>query len=106
MRAGDYRLPIVLQRPVEVRATSGEVTLTFETAGTGFAALRLKSQAERFDGERLLSRKLWEIRLRPFSSLTGGWRIVSGVRVFRVLSVADPDGRVRGLVCDAEEEST
>lgn len=105
MKAGDYRLPVILQRPVEVREASGKVTLTFEAAGSVFAALRLKNQSEQFDGDRLLSRKTWEVRLRPFSGLTGGWQIVSGSRVLRILSVSDADGRKRELLCEATEET-
>lgn len=103
MRTGDYRLPVILQRLVEVRAASGEVTRTFENAGQAFAAIRLKSQAERIDGDHLASRKGWEVRLRPFSGLTGGWRIIFGSRVLRVLSVSDPEARGRELVVEAEE---
>lgn len=104
MRAGDYRLPVILQRPVEIRAASGEASRSFEAAGQAFAAVRLKTQTERLDGERLASRKGWEVRLRPFSGLTGGWRIVIGSRVLRVLSASDADGRSRELVVEAEEE--
>lgn len=104
MRAGKYRLPVVLQRPVEIRAASGEITRTFELAGSAFAALRLKNQTERFQDEQLSSAKTWDIRLRPFSGLTGGWRILAGSRVFRVLSVTDATARGRELQCEAEEE--
>gem|GEM_PF-5308663 len=104
MRAGDYRLPVVLQRPVEIRAASGEATRSFETAGAAFAALRLKNQTERFQDEHLSSVKVWDIRLRPFSGLSGGWRILVGSRVFQVLSVADASARGRELQCEVEEE--
>ena len=105
MRAGAYRVPVVLQRPIETRLASGEITATYEAAGSVFAALRLKSQRERFEDNRTASSKTWEIRLRPFSGLAGGWRVLSGTRVFRVLSVCDPTGWRRELLCEAEEES-
>ncbi|WP_395175177.1 head-tail adaptor protein [Roseibium alexandrii] len=82
MRAGAYRVPVVLQRPIETRLASGEITANYEAAGSVFAALRLKSQSERFADSRTASSKTWEIRLRPFSGLAGGWRILSGTRVF------------------------
>ncbi|CTQ67431.1 Bacteriophage head-tail adaptor [Roseibium alexandrii] len=106
MRAGDYRVPVVLQRPLETRSASGEITTSYEAAGSVFAALRLKSQSERFAESRTASSKTWEIRLRPFPGFSGGWRVLSGTRVFRVLSVCDPTGRRRELLCEAEEETT
>ncbi|MBO9424407.1 head-tail adaptor protein [Labrenzia sp. R4_1] len=105
MRAGAYRVPVILQRPLETRSASGDITTTYEAAGSVFAALRLKSQSERFADSRSASSKTWEIRLRPFSGLAGGWRILFGTRVLRVLSVCDPTGLRRELLCETEEES-
>ncbi|WP_186009044.1 head-tail adaptor protein [Roseibium alexandrii] len=99
-------MPVVLQRPLETRSASGEITTSYEAAGSVFAALRLKSQSERFAESRTASSKTWEIRLRPFPGFSGGWRVLSGTRVFRVLSVCDPTGRRRELLCEAEEETT
>ncbi|MEP1931258.1 MAG: head-tail adaptor protein [Roseibium sp.] len=106
MSAGTYRVPVLLQRPVETSGAGGAVSRDFVAAGTAFASLKLKRQTERFDDEQLGSRRTYEISLRPFSGLKGGWRIVAGSRVFRVLSIADPTMRNRQWICEAEEEGT
>ena len=104
MSAGRYRVPVILQQPVDVRAPDGEVTRSFETVGTVFASLRLVGQAEQVDGGQLHTRRAYDLRLRPFSGFEGGWRIVVGARVFRVLSTSDPNLRNREWVCRVEEE--
>lgn len=104
MRSGDYRVPIVLQRPVDLANASGAVTRTYQVAGTAFAAIRLLNHFERFDGAQRFSSRTYEVRLRPVAGLAGEWRVVAGSRVFRVLSVADTDLRGREQVCRAEEE--
>ncbi|MEP3049677.1 MAG: head-tail adaptor protein [Roseibium sp.] len=104
MSAGSYRVPVFLQQPVDTTGADGRVVRSFEAAGTTFVSLRLQGQTERFDNDQLVSRGLYEIRLRPFSGLKGGWHIVAGTRVFRVLSIADPTMRQREWICEAEEE--
>ncbi|GAA0784157.1 head-tail adaptor protein [Roseibium denhamense] len=103
MSAGRYRVPVVLQKPVETRPAGGSVTVTYQTIATAFASIRLIGQQERFSEERQTSGNTYEIRLRRRSGLTGGWRILTGFQEFRVLSAADGDQRRRELVCLTEE---
>lgn len=104
MSAGKYRIPVVLQRPDDIRSESGQVIRTYTAVDRAFASLRFKGQSEDLDGGRAISRRTWQVRLRPFAGLAGGWRVLAVSRVLRVLSVTDPDGRGREWLCEAEEE--
>lgn len=105
MSAGKYRIPVLIQRPVDTRSASGAVTRSFVAVDRAFAALRFLGQSEVFDGSRTVSRKTWAIRLRPFPGLAGGWRVLVDTRTLDILSVTDPGGLGREWLCEAQEDS-
>ncbi|WP_170230579.1 head-tail adaptor protein [Roseibium hamelinense] len=99
-------MPVVLLRPVHSVEADGTASLTYAEAGADFAAVALKSQGEAPVAGHLDGVATHDIRLRYRAGLKGGWKLVSGTRIFRLLSVNDPDGRYRELRCAAEEEAT
>ncbi len=106
MSAGTYRTPVDLEQPVQTVATSGETVLVYTAAGSGFAAIKAVRQADEIRGGRLDGIVTHSIRMRYRADLAGGWRVMTGSQVFRVLSVTDPDQRERDILCLAEEEGT
>lgn len=104
MNAGRYRVPVTLEQPVQTVAADGSATLVYVEAGTGFAAIKAKSQRQDGLEGRFQGIVTHEIRLRYRDDLTGGWRIKARNRVFRLLAVTDPDLKSRELLCLAEEE--
>ena len=105
MRAGAYRIPAVLQQPVRTGGADGSVTVAYAAVANIFVAVKVLRQREVFKDERLDGVATHEIRMRRLSGVAGGWRMSAAGRIFRILSVSDPDLRGRELVCLAEEEA-
>lgn len=105
MSAGSYRVPIILEQPVQTVAIDGSAALVYMETGAGFAAIKVKAQREDASEGRLTGIATHEIRLRYRADLTSGWRVCTQTQVFRLLAVTDPDLRGRELICLAEEET-
>lgn len=97
-------MPVTLEQPVSTQLPGGQAALIYTNAGPDFASLRLLSLQEQFTHDRLDGTATHRIRLRYRPDLAGGWRLKTSERSFRLLAVADPDGRERELECLAEEE--
>ncbi len=104
MSAGPYRTPVQLEQPVVTRSDDGSAALVYLNVGPDFAAIRPTRQRESSETGRLEGVVTHEIRLRYREDLTGGWRLVAGLRRFRVLSATPADDRNRAMLCLAEEE--
>jgi len=104
MSAGAYRVPVILEQPVATQLPDGRASLVYASAGTDFIEMTLLSLQEQALNARLEGTATHRIKLRYRPDLTGGWRLKSNERVFRLLAVSDPDGRERELHCMAEEE--
>ncbi|PTW57657.1 SPP1 family predicted phage head-tail adaptor [Breoghania corrubedonensis] len=103
-RISDLATRLTVQRPVITDDGAGGAVTSFEPAGAIWGAVMVRGMAERFSDERLDGVVTHRIRLRAPSQVAGGWRLIKGARVFRVLAASDPDDRGRWLDLLAEEE--
>ncbi|WP_300471143.1 phage head closure protein [Breoghania sp.] len=83
---------------------AGGSETSFEAAGSVWGAVMVRGMVERFTDDRFDGVVTHRIRLRHRADIAGGWRLVQGLRVFRVLAASDPDNRGRWLDVLAEEE--
>jgi SPP1 family predicted phage head-tail adaptor len=99
---------LTIEQPVRGPMDGGSSVISWQSAGTVWAALRAvgdgrggRNQTTAEDGLTLhITHEIW-LRHRP--DITGAMRFRMGLRVFRILSVRDPDERQRWLVCQTDE---
>ena len=103
-RISDLSTRLELERPVLSDDGAGGTVTSYEPAGFAWGAVMVRAMAERFSDERLDGVVTHRIRLRGDAEVAGGWRLVKGTRVFRVLAASDPDDRGRWRDLLAEEE--
>ncbi|WP_349360076.1 head-tail adaptor protein [Stappia sp.] len=103
-RAGDLDRPMRLERPDRIEASDGEAEIVFTDMGAVFVALAPASLAQRQVLERVDGVASHSATLRAGSGIAGGWRLVEGARVFRVLAVDDAPRRSGYVTCLVEEE--
>jgi SPP1 family predicted phage head-tail adaptor len=101
---GHLRDQVHLQQPLEVDDGSGGVTTSWMSVASVWATITPRSQREASVAGHLDGIVTHRVRLRHREDLRGGWRIVKGTRILRVLVVSDPDGRRRFVECLCEEE--
>ncbi|WP_321341791.1 head-tail adaptor protein [Breoghania sp.] len=104
----DLSTRLDVQRPVSSDDGAGGQTISFEAAGALWGAVMVRGMVERYADERLDGVVTHRIRLRlgsgVASEISGGWQLVSGARVFRVLAAtpADDGGRWLDTLCEEE----
>ena len=100
MRAGTMKR-VIIQEPNESRdATYNEPVASWSNVATTYAARRVLSQRERFQGEAHTSTVDTEWTFRYRSPFDPRWRIkeVKSGELHDIQAVHDPDGRRRELV--------
>ncbi len=107
-RIADLSMRLDVHRPVWSEDGAGGETVSYQIAGALWGAVMVRGMAERYADERLDGIVTHRIRLRHGSGvvgeIAGGWRLVSGVRVFRVLVAAPVEDGGRWLDALCEEE--
>ncbi|AXS39962.1 phage head closure protein [Breoghania sp. L-A4] len=100
----DLRARVALQAPQESDDGSGGVTVAWADVATVWAFVEPQSAREQAVSGHLDGVVTHAVILRYRDDVRGGWRIVSGEQIFRVLATHDLDGRARRLLCRCEEE--
>jgi head-tail adaptor len=99
MRAGQLRHRFELQAPAATVA-GGDVTPAYDSRGFAWGELEGLTGTNRGG---ITAEAEYRIRVRFRADLDPRWRVVSGSRVFGIISAVDPDGRRRELVLLARE---
>lgn len=95
----------VLELPLETSDGFGGVIRRYAAGPQVWGAMEMVSAAERLRAERPEQAVTHRVTLRYREGVTGAMRLASGLRRFRIKTVADPDGQRRDLVCLVEEIS-
>lgn len=101
---GRLRLRLELQKTTATPDGAGGSTLAWATVATVAADMRPLKAGEHQVGEGLGDITLQKIVVRHRTDIAAGDQFRLGERLFRIVSVADPDEDGRFLVCLAEEE--
>lgn len=101
MRAGKLRHRITLQSQFAIRDSFGGETVTWNDESTVWASVDPLSGREYFDSARVNAELSHRVRIRFFSTLTPGWRVLFGSRVLDVKSVINFEERgiYQDLMC-------
>jgi SPP1 family predicted phage head-tail adaptor len=100
---GLLRHRLALEAPVESADGAGGVTRSYSVVATLWAEVMPVSAARALEAERLGGRITHRICIRFSDDITTRHRFRDGVRVFRIVSLRDRDGRKRFLSIEAEE---
>lgn len=100
MRSGDLRHRVMIQRKVSHLGQWGHVSSWTDIA-TVAAKVKATGGAERFDNKTsgVNGQTTYEITLRYRADLKSTDRVIHRGAVLDLVSVIDPDGRRRELVC-------
>jgi SPP1 family predicted phage head-tail adaptor len=104
MRAGDLRHRVAIQTASESADTLGEMTKSWSTVATVWAALWPLRGAEREEAGQIKAQVSHRMRLRYNATLTGKHRLLLGTRVFNIGSVINFDERRHELELLVKEE--
>lgn len=100
---GALRHRVVIEVPVRTPTDGGAAIETWlPLAEVSAEIVPLRGQ-EVFEGDRLLGRDLFDVRMRHRDDITTAMRIVFETRIFDIRHVRDPDMRGRWLVLVCEE---
>jgi SPP1 family predicted phage head-tail adaptor len=101
---GRLRHELVLERAALAPDGYGGALESWETAATLFAAVAPLAARSIAGADGRLRTVTHRITLRYSDVVRSGMRFREGDRVFRILTVRDPDETGRYLVCEAEED--
>ncbi len=93
----------VLEMPVETPDGFGGVLRSYVAGPQLWGAIELLRGSERFVAARAEQAVTHRVTLRYREGVSGGMRLVRGLRRFAIRSASDPDGTRKRLVCLVEE---
>jgi SPP1 family predicted phage head-tail adaptor len=94
---------LVLEAPVESADGAGGVTRGFAAIATLWVSVTPVSAARAIEAERLGAKVTHRLHLRFLDDITTRHRFRDGVRIYRIVTICDRDGRKRLLEIEAEE---
>ena len=103
MDAGQLNHLLTLEQPVETSDGTGGVTIVWQEVAELWAALEPVSASmrdEAWQSHETVSHRVW---LRHRADIASGWRFRKQGRIFRIITIHDPDETGRYLVCRTEE---
>jgi SPP1 family predicted phage head-tail adaptor len=103
--AGERRVRLVLEAPVESANALGGASLGWTPITTLWARIEAHAGRETAEGERAEGRTETRITLRHRLGVDTRMRFRFGARIFAIRAAFDPDGRRRDLVCLCQEIS-
>ena len=106
MIAGRLRHRVVLQDLVIIQSNSGAAVETWVDRGTISAEIRPLKGEEYFSAQQVNSRVTHRILTRYYQNVNSINRLLFGTRVFKVVSVINPDERCTELQWMVEEIGT
>ena len=101
---GAFRHEVTLESATPVPDGAGGHAETWSEAATLFARIEPVSAASRFGADQRLETVTHRVTLRHRAGVSSGMRFRRLGRVFRILTVHDPDESGRYLVCRVQEE--
>lgn len=102
---GLLRHRLVLEVPVETDDGAGGVARSYNAVATVWAALTPLSERESVSAEELGANLTHRITIRAGVSVTTRHRFTLGTRVFRIVTLRDPDESGRFVEILAEERA-
>ena len=100
---GALRRRLVLETAVRVADGFGGFTLSWTPVADVWAEVTAQSGAETLEGDRLNAVRRSTVTVRHLGELMPAMRFTGLGRVYEIVSVRDPEGRDRMLVCDCLE---
>ena len=101
---GALRHRVKIEAPTHTPTDGGGALEVWGVVAVVSAEIKPLSGREVFEGDRMLSRDQFDIRIRFRDDVTAAMRIVFGGRVFDIRHVEDVEMRGRWLVCLCEEQ--
>lgn len=101
---GALRRRVALERPDDAPDGAGGRVLGFAAMGSAWAEIAPARAVEAVVAGRFDGVVTHRVTIRFRADVGGGWRLVLGERVLRVLAAFDPDERRRRLTLLCEEE--
>jgi len=102
--AGVLKHRLVLEQVIETSDGSGGAIITWSEVATLWASIDSVHAAMRHLAQQSQETITHRITLRYRKDVASGWRFRKGDRIFKIITVRDPDETGRYLVCRTEEE--
>lgn len=102
--AGLLKHRLVLEQIIETSDESGGLIVTWVEVATIWASIDSVHAAMRHLAQQSKETITHRIIVRFREDISSGWRFRKGNRLFKIITVRDPDETGRYLVCRAEEE--
>ncbi len=102
--AGRLNQRLTLEQPVKTPDLSGGIDVSWIEAASVWALLEPIGAAMRNLAQQSTETVTHRITIRIRSDLKSGWRFRKDGRIFRIITIRDPDETGRYLVCRTEEE--
>lgn len=103
--AGRLRQRLFLEQPVDTPDGAGGMVRGWSLVAAMWGEVRPRRATERQLADALRSEVTHLITIRHRDDIRPDMRFTQGARAFRILAVADPDGRRAWLACDVIEET-
>jgi len=105
MQSGQLRTPVVIQEPTKTREADGQVTYTFDTVRTTWAAVLTNVSDQVDEDEGIIEKDRFTLRMRwmPDIILTTEYRLLYGSKVWQIIGTENVRDRDRELLVDVEE---
>ena len=89
MRSGELRNRITLKKPVHSRDSYNNLTTTYETVATVWAAIEWGSGRRYLEAKQLNAEVQGVIKIRFRGDVKAEWRIYYGVRGIEIISITN-----------------
>lgn len=103
LNPGAMRTELALEKAGSVPDGMGGFAEHWSEVATVFARIEPLSAESRFGADKTLEAVTHRITLRMRDGVAGGMRFTRNGRVFRIVTVRDPDETGRYLICRARE---
>ncbi|MEO1198086.1 MAG: phage head closure protein [Pseudomonadota bacterium] len=102
--AGDLHHRLTLEMPIDVADGGGGTTRTWQQLTVLWGAVRGTSGRSATRAGSEAASRTHDIIIRYRTDIASDMRFRLGARLFRIIAIADPDGRAAWLVCNVVEE--
>lgn len=99
---GAMRARVALQSPQRVADEIGGAAIVWSDEGDAWARIEARAAVERATFDGLGSEATFRVELHRREGVRGGWRLVWGERVLRIVGVVDDGGARIELACVEE----
>jgi head-tail adaptor len=105
MQAGQLRTPVSIQEPTKTRDDAGQVTYSYSTVRTTWAAVQTSVSGQQDDEDGIVEADRFQIRMRwmPDITLSSEWRLLYGAKTWQIVGTENVRDRDRELLVEVEE---